>query len=92
MESATILMPPSTSLSGILLSLKTKYSQISTLYQCTQNQLHVETTKAAATPKKSGKIGSFKKRNNLQYKKKADSVLLSLFMRTNGKCNNSQVP
>ena len=26
---------------------------------------------------------------NLQYKKTADSVILSLFVRTNGKCNNS---
>ena len=29
---------------------------------------------------------------NLQYKKTADSVLLSLFMRTNGMCNNSHAP
>ena len=27
-----------------------------------------------------------------KYKKTADSVLLSLFMRTNGKCNNSHAP
>ena len=29
---------------------------------------------------------------NLQYKKTADSVVLRLFMRTNGKCNNSHAP
>ena len=29
---------------------------------------------------------------NLQYKKTADSVILSLFVRTNGKCNNSHAP
>ena len=33
------------------------------------------------------KNGSFRNRENLQYEKKtADPVLLSLFMRTNGKC------
>ena len=36
--------------------------------------------------------GSFRNKENLQYKKTTDSVLLSLFMRTNGKCNNSHVP
>ena len=36
--------------------------------------------------------GSFSNRENLQYKKTADSALLSLFMRTNGKCNNSHAP
>ena len=35
---------------------------------------------------------SFRNRENLQYKKTAGSVLLSLFMRTNGKCNNSHAP
>ena len=35
---------------------------------------------------------SFRNREDLQYKKTADSVLLSLFMRTNGKCNNSHAP
>ena len=36
---------------------------------------------------------SFRDRENLQYyKKTADSVLLSLFMRTTGKCNNSYAP
>ena len=30
----------------------------------------------------------FRNRENLQYKKTADSILLSLFMRNNGKCNN----
>ena len=29
---------------------------------------------------------------NLQYKKTGDSVLLSLFMRTNGKCNIFHAP
>ena len=29
---------------------------------------------------------------SLQYKKTTDSVLLSLFMRTNGKCNNTHAP
>ena len=29
---------------------------------------------------------------SLQYKKTANSVVLSLFMRTNGKCNNSHAP
>ena len=38
------------------------------------------------------KNGSFGNRENLQYKKTADSVLLRLFMRTNGKCNNSDTP
>ena len=33
--------------------------------------------------------GSFRNRENLIYKKTAESVLLSLFMGTNGKCNNS---
>ena len=38
------------------------------------------------------KNGSFRNRENLQYKKNpADPVLLNLFMRTNGKCNNSHV-
>ena len=36
------------------------------------------------------KKGAFRNRENLQYKKRADSVLLSLFMRTYGKCNNSR--
>ena len=35
---------------------------------------------------------SFRNRENLFYKKTADSVLLSLFMRTNGKCNKSHAP
>ena len=35
---------------------------------------------------------SFRNIENLQNKKTADSVLLSLFMRTNGKCNNSHAP
>ena len=35
---------------------------------------------------------SFRKRENLQYMKMADSVLLNLFLRTNGMCNNSHVP
>ena len=35
------------------------------------------------------KNGSFRNRVNPQYKKTADSVLLSRFMSTNGKCNNS---
>ena len=38
------------------------------------------------------KTGSFRIRENLQYKKTADSVLLSLFMRTNVKCNNYHAP
>ena len=33
--------------------------------------------------------GSFRNRVSLQYKKTIDSVILSLFMRSNGKCNNS---
>ena len=33
--------------------------------------------------------GSFRNRENLHYKKTADSVLLGLFMRANEKCNNS---
>ena len=36
--------------------------------------------------------GSFRNRENLQYKKTADSVLFSLFMRTNVKCNDSHAP
>ena len=35
---------------------------------------------------------SFWNRENLQYKKTADSLILSLFMRTNGMCNNSHAP
>ena len=35
---------------------------------------------------------SFRNRENLKYKKTTDSVLLSLFMRTNEKCNNSHAP
>ena len=42
--------------------------------------------------KYSWKNGSLRNRENLQYKKTADSVLLSLFMRTNRKCNNSHAP
>ena len=38
------------------------------------------------------KIRSLRNRENLQYKKTTDSVLLYLFMRTNGKCNNSHTP
>ena len=38
------------------------------------------------------KNGSFRNTENLQYKKTADSVLLSMFMRPNGKCNNSHAP
>ena len=38
------------------------------------------------------KNGSFRKKENLPYKKTADSVLLSLFRRTNGKGNNSHAP
>ena len=47
------------------------------------------TTTAVATSKQSGKDGFFRNRENLHFKKTADSVLLNLFMRTNGKCNNS---
>ena len=43
-------------------------------------------------PKNNLKNGSFRNRENLLYKKAADSVLLSLFMRTNGKCNNCHAP
>ena len=35
--------------------------------------------------------GSFRNRENLQCKKTAESDLLSLFMRTNEKCNKSNV-
>ena len=35
---------------------------------------------------------SFRNRENLQYKETAYSVLLSLFMRTNGWCNNFHAP
>ena len=38
------------------------------------------------------KNGSVRNRENLQCKKTADLVLLCLFMRTNGKCNNSHAP
>ena len=40
------------------------------------------------------KNGSFRNRENLQYKKTAFSVLLSMFMfmKTNGKCNNPHAP
>ena len=38
------------------------------------------------------KSGSFRNRVNLQYKQTADSVLMSLFMRTNGKCNYTHTP
>ena len=34
----------------------------------------------------------FRNRENLQYPKTAGSVLLSLLMRINGKCNNSHAP
>ena len=34
----------------------------------------------------------FRNKVNLQYKNTAGSVLLSLFMRTNGKCNNTHAP
>ena len=46
------------------------------------------TTTAATTSKQSGKNGSPRNRENLQYKKTPVSVLLSLFMRTNKKSNN----
>ena len=35
---------------------------------------------------------SFRNRENLQYKKTADSVSLSLFMGTNGSYNNNHAP
>ena len=35
---------------------------------------------------------SFRNRESLQNKKTADSVLLSLFIRSNGTCSNSHVP
>ena len=35
---------------------------------------------------------SFRNRENLQYKKTAGWGLLSLFIKTNGKCNNSHAP
>ena len=38
------------------------------------------------------KNGSFRNIENLQFKKTANSVLLSLFIRTNGKCNKSHAP
>ena len=38
------------------------------------------------------KNGYFRYRENLQNKKTADSVLLSLFIKINGKCNNSHAP
>ena len=43
-------------------------------------------------PKSNLENGSFRNRENILYTKTADSVLLSLFMRTNGKCNNSHAP
>ena len=54
-------------------------------------QLHTE-QRQLLRPLNNLEKGSFRNRENLQYKKTADSVLSSLFMRTNGKCNNSQVP
>ena len=57
----------------------TEYENISTLYRCTQTQ-------------KIWKNGSFRIRENLQYKKAADLVLFSLFMRTNGKSTKSYAP
>ena len=38
------------------------------------------------------KNGSFRNKENLQYKKTADLVLLGLLVRTNGKCYNAHVP
>ena len=35
---------------------------------------------------------NLEKMENLQYKKTAELVLLSLFMSLNGKCNNSHAP
>ena len=39
-----------------------------------------------------GKNGSFRNIENQQYKKTADLGLFSLFIRTNGKCNNPHAP
>ena len=38
------------------------------------------------------KNGCFSNTENLHYKKAVDAVLLSLFIRTNGKCTNSYAP
>ena len=51
-----------------------------------------ELTTAVVTSKLPGKNGSSRNRENLQYKKTADLVLLSLLMRTNGKCKDSHAP
>ena len=100
MESATILTPPSTDLSSILLSARTQYSwrtriwkNINTILMYGEKfyQLHLAQWQLLR-PLNNQKNGSVRNRENLQYKKTAGSVLLSLFMRTNGKCNNSHVP
>ena len=38
------------------------------------------------------KKGSFRNRGNLLFKKTANSISFGLFMRTNGKCNDSHCP
>ena len=54
--------------------------------------LHVQFIWVTHTPKIICKNGSFRNRENLQYKKTANSGVLRLFMRTIGKCNNSHAP
>ena len=85
MESATILTPPSTILSGICFPPEPnipegpEYEKISTLYWCTERSFTNCTQKQQQPlrPLNNLENESFRNRENLQYKKIADSVLLS---------------
>ena len=85
--------------------IRNRYNQVSPMTQDTKWEREKNTRKhhtqksqeASSIPagdrkKIWGKRILQKYREKLHYKKTADSVLLSLFMRTNGKCNNSHAP
>ena len=92
MGSATILTPSSTGLSGILLSARTNIPEnqnmkkILTLYYCTGRSFTNSTwhNDSRYDLLIIWENGSSRNRENLQYKT-VDSVLLSLFIKTNGK-------
>ena len=86
----------STGLSDILLSVRTQFmkDQNMKIYQHYINargEVLSEKTTAAATLNNM-ENGSFRYRENLQFKKTAILVLVSQFMRSNGRCNNSHAP
>ena len=72
-----------------------EYEKISKLYQCTgrnfTNSMHAA-QRQLLRPLNNLEYRILRSRENLRYKKTADLALLSLFMRINGKCNNSHAP